>query len=1004
MGVVFRARHRKLGRVVALKLSREHLGTGPEAARFYQEAAAVARLDHPNIVPVFEVGEADGRPYFSMALVEGKSLAQEAPLLPRRAAQLMREVALAIGYAHARGVVHRDLKPENILLDPEGRPRVTDFGVAKCAGEEGLLTRDGEPLGTPSFMPPEQAMGLSGQMGPLVDVYSLGATLYCLLTGRPPFRAASALETMKQVVEREPASPRSLNPAVDRDLETICQKCLSKDPRQRYGSAQELADDLGRFLEGRPIQARPLGPLGKAARWCQRSPALAAAALCAAASVLAALALMTWAYFRVSAALDEEASQRQAAVQLENAERWERYLANMALASSALQTGNISAARRSIEAAPAAHLGWEWRHFRQQIDRSLLVFRHDGQVDRVAFVGASSLLTVGARARRWSLAGGEEPLPGWLSGQENPMVAVSADGQRLAHQRGAEVVVLDLGSGEERVLPGRQTAPPHHLAFSLDGQRLYRWHMHQGVEWRLPGSGLPLELSVPAGMSFGYGGELAGGLLTYHDRQQAYLTICDIRDNRPLSRIAGPMKSISAAAFNREGTRLVTSESYPSNLLRLWDPRSGKLLAVMRGHTNQAMCLTFSPDGKRIASSSFDQTTRLWDGDTGALIATLTGHSGRVLASAFSPDSRRLVTGSQDRSIRLWDAADGRPITTLFGHEGEVHTLAYRGDGKLLASASADQTARVWDVEAAERNGILSGHGSFVYGVAWHPDGRRLASAAWDGTIRQWDADSGRQVSSRPVSRYGFSVAYSPKGGLLASLSRDNAIHLWSPEDGRELHRWTAPTDHWLTGQVTFSPNGKLLAASCSDGVVRLWDVESRAAAGAWRGHKGPVHGVAFSPDGRFLASSGSDGDAMVQVWEVKAGALARSLPLGKESVFAVAWSADGKLLASASKDGLVRLWDTERWEPCGELRQGTSVFTVCFHPDGTRLAAGCADGSVRLWDLPRQREVVELLGHKAYVHSAAFSPDGTRLATASGDFTVRLWDTKPPSERAPGR
>ena len=232
MGIVYKARHSKLNRVVALKVTQagQHASAG-EAKRFLGEAEAAAKLDHPHIVPIHDIGEENGRLFFAMAFVEGVSLAQTVaagPLPPRRAAGLIRQVATAVAYAHSQGVIHRDLKPANILLDVSGQPRVTDFGLAKCTDTDSSLTQAGQIMGTPSFMPPEQAEGKNEEVGPLADVYSLGATFYCLLTGRPPFQSASVVDTLRQVIELEPLAPHYLNPAVDRDLDTICLKCLEK--------------------------------------------------------------------------------------------------------------------------------------------------------------------------------------------------------------------------------------------------------------------------------------------------------------------------------------------------------------------------------------------------------------------------------------------------------------------------------------------------------------------------------------------------------------------------------------------------------------------------------------------------------------------------------------------------------------------------------------------------------------------------------------------------------
>jgi tetratricopeptide (TPR) repeat protein/tRNA A-37 threonylcarbamoyl transferase component Bud32 len=279
MGVVYKARQVKLNRIVALKVIRGgHLASEEQVRRFYVEAEAAAHLDHPGIVPVYEVGQHRGQHFYSMGFVEGTSLSGRlaaGPLPTREAAELMRKATIAVAYAHERGVIHRDLKPSNILLDAQGQPRVADFGLAKRIETDSELTATGQPIGTPSYMPPEQAAGRIDEVGPLADVYSLGATLYCLVTGRPPFQAANADETRRQVIEQEPVAPRQLNNAVDRDLETICLKCLQKEPARRYGSSSELADDLQRYLDGRPIAARPISRTARFVRWCRRNPRVA---------------------------------------------------------------------------------------------------------------------------------------------------------------------------------------------------------------------------------------------------------------------------------------------------------------------------------------------------------------------------------------------------------------------------------------------------------------------------------------------------------------------------------------------------------------------------------------------------------------------------------------------------------------------------------------------------------------------------------------------------------
>jgi serine/threonine protein kinase len=359
MGVVYKARQVKLNRIVALKMILSgNLAGKDEVKRFQTEAEAAANLNHPGIVPIYEIGEHDGQHFFSMGFVEGQSLQdklRDGPLPPREAALLCRKVAEAVAHAHASGVIHRDLKPANVLLDKTGEPKVTDFGLAKQVESDSDLTRTGAVMGTPSYMPPEQASGRTAEIGPRADVYSLGAILYCVITGRPPFQAASTMDVLMQVLDREPVSPRQLIPKIDKDLETICLKCLEKNQAKRYATANDLIEDLSRYLDGRPITARPVSRSEQAWRWCRRHPAIASAML----AVLVLLMVSVGAGFWINA-------ERTRAVTLQQQTEGTLAQSNYFLANARWNENRAGDARELLEQIPAQHRKFEWYLSRRQ--------------------------------------------------------------------------------------------------------------------------------------------------------------------------------------------------------------------------------------------------------------------------------------------------------------------------------------------------------------------------------------------------------------------------------------------------------------------------------------------------------------------------------------------------------------------------------------------------------------------------------------------------------------
>jgi WD40 repeat protein/serine/threonine protein kinase len=1014
MGIVYKARQLDLNRIVALKMVRGNSLDDPVSRhRFQSEAEAVARLQHPNIIQVFEIGLAEpqggeltGRPFIALEYVEGGSLAEQiqTPRPALFAARIVEKLARAAHAAHQVGVIHRDLKPANVLLTALGEPKIADFGLAKQMGERDgagrFLTQAGTLMGTPEYMAPEQVTDSTPT--PAVDTYALGVILYELLTGQVPFTAATPVETLDLARTQEPVSPRQINPAVPRDLETICLKCLEKEPQRRYTSAQALADDLHRFLNDQPVLARRLAGLEKVWRWGRRNPLVAGLLSSVVGIFLAAFVLVSWSYWRSEQARSEVAQQRDEALRRERAERWARYRASIVAANNALRVSDVNSASQILADAPQESRHWEWHYLNARLDLAERVLRPgDFDYHRATFLqeGKRAVLSGPDNSLRvWGIPE-EKELP--FSGQLPDTGQFSPDGRFYAYpQTSGGVVLVDVTAGRPPVvlIAGKMSQP---VGFSGDSSRLVTlsddttlqvWDVRTGSLWRT----VPLDFT----QCWCIGPNQDGRLITYGKVGTGIIHVYDVETEQTVASLQGHGRGLLGTQFAPDSKRVLTMEGYPGNVVRLWEVDTGKLLATMAGHTNQVLSVAFSPDGTRIATGGRDQTAFLWDCQSGKQIATLRGHVGWIIQVAFSPDGRELLTTSLDHTVRVWEAEDGKLVTVLHGHKGGVAAATWLADGRRIASASADGSIRLWDPQAIANHGVLRGHTTFVYGVAFHPDGEQVASASWDGSARLWEATSGQQ---RNLFQHGdeelvSSVAYHPLGKYLATRSR-TALRLWDPASGEEVHRWEVRNGGWFDTRVVFNRQGNRVATGCSEKQIRIYDVESRREVAVLGGHRAEIRDLAFSPDGCWLASI-ADGDGSVRIWDVERGVETRALGVNLTGGYAVAFNTRGTLLAAGSTDGLVRLWNTKTWEEVAVLKHRAAVYTVVFSPDGLRLVCGCEDNTIRLWNIASQEEVAELRGHTGYVHQLAFSRDGSRLASASGDGTVRIWDSARRQER----
>jgi WD40 repeat protein/tRNA A-37 threonylcarbamoyl transferase component Bud32 len=1030
LGQVFVALDSELNREVALKqIVDHHADDKTSRTRFMVEAEITGRLEHPGIVPVYGLGTSEnGRPYYAMKLIRGDSLKEAIARFhadgvskrhPGRPALELRkllrrflDVCNAIDYAHGRGVLHRDIKPANIILGKHGETFVVDWGLAKATGkgepgsdERTLLpssaggsaeTLPGSALGTPAYMSPEQAVGDLEHLGPRSDVYSLGATLYCLLTGKQPFEGEIE-EVLRAVQKGDFQAPRSLDPNIARPLEAVCLKAMALKPEERYATARALAEDIEHWMADEPVVARGETMAARLGRWGRHHKPVVAGAVVLG---LATLVGLTVGVFLLDQEQHKTEAQRQVAVQqralavakhaeaIEKAESLRRRdaISLVSLAHREYLDDNVALADNLLERCPADLREWEWSYARRLGHSELKSFvasslGHD--VWCVAFSPDGTLISAGTGP--------------WFQVGDGPT---------------AELTVRSIKTGDEVLSLRGLTGATQAVAFSPDGRRLAVARGFAGRESGAVLTVLDMETKRPVWqvaergvhvLSVAYsadGRTIATGCGGFNNYSESgFVRLRGASDGGALG---GPISSAPggalSAAFSRDGRRIAYGSRDIVEIRDISSPKR-QLVHQLRKHVNFVYAVAFSPDGRRMATGGWDKTIWLWDPVRGTPTEALTGHRGFVRGLVFSPDSSQLFSASEDNSVRRWDLTGAGEHAAFHGHTGFVHCVACSPDGVLCASGSLDGTVKLWSAAAADAQVTFRNSRGWVGTVAFSPDGRRVATAH-NGEVRIWDPSTGEEFHRIPgptglMGRIG--LVFSPDGAILAASGSGASVNLW---DTRSWAIRGTLRDHPArVADAEFSRDGTRLVVACENGTIQVWEPARAKVLWSVIGHTTAANTVTFAPDGRSIASGGED--RQVKVWDATDGHQLTTFTGHATGLKDVAFSPDGRSLASAGgayhgpNPAELKIWDLATGKPASLEGHTSLVTAVAFFPSGRRIASSSDDRTIKIWDAATGEDVFTLRGHTSGVVSLAISPSGQQLVSGSIDYTARIWSAE---------
>ncbi len=999
MGVIYEARQISLGRRVAVKTITEgRLASRESLQRFAAESRAAANLRHPNIVAVYEVGEHEGVPFFSMDYIDGGNLGDrvaERPLLPQLAAELAHKIAKAIGAAHSAGIIHRDLKPSNILIDRNsGEPFVSDFGLAKQMDSDSDLTRSGAPVGSPHYLPPEQAGGQTGSIGPASDIYSIGAILYHLITGRPPFLGESLLATLEQVRSSEPVNPRRLNPKIPKDLETICLKCLSKQPAKRYSSAKALVDDLARFLDGRPITARPVSSGERALAWCRRNPWLASMGACALMALLLGASGVLWQWNRAERHANNEAMERgraESAFRKLTLERVEELLrrneAGDAIAHLC-QMLRDAPEDRAITARLLSEL--TYRKFVVPVgepdplpagralrpvfldqhtvltvigrENTLEIRRHHGTApaeapisvplpeslirgdiartgDR-AFVACENGLACSIDLRQGRVLHQHD-----LKGADLHSAQISDEGRLgMAHTRAGEIAIWDIDSGEQRAL--HELGPSLRIALLAGNGQWVTTALKSG-----PSSSVQLfhtQREGPLGRPMQTRGDV--NYLSRSWEDDSILVSC--RDGTieswatPSSTLLGTFRLPAGLRSIRQGRHnLVTAVCDTKGQLQVWTPMGNQLLPSMPG--------------------------------------------GELRSVDISGDGADLALLTQDRKIHFKRPLDGSDSFSSLHVEPSARDVIFASGSTKLAIATSN-SLQIFDRRSPAAYSELAARSPLA-----HAQGANglvaIVSRTADGVEVMIDSDSFRVGMIKPPARRAF---FSPGLDWLAMTDSAGKLGLWSLTRNKDTGRFQADRAFYqdVRGNdpisLAFDPASRFLVMGHRDGTLQRVDLSPFKITPLYAGRPAAANKIVTDERGDQIAVVWAD--RHLQVINPSSGQAQGALSL-THYTNNFRFTPNGSQLLLMAPNQLLS-WDLKSAHSPSVILDDNSFSALDLSRDGRHAVVGASDRTAVVVDLD-DHQVIARLEHGSEVQAVSFSKDGGFLATGTSSGHVQIWD-----------